>query len=69
MKTIRSIAGLTAVMLISGALSAQSATVLYSERVVELEQTLPDATDLWVKPEDLTRVNDFILKPEGACLY
>ena len=68
MKTIRSIAGLTAVMLISGALNAQSATVLYNERVVELEQTLPDATDLWVKPEDLTRVNDFVLKPEGACL-
>ena len=41
MKTIRSIAGLTAVMLISGALNAQSATVLYNERVVELEQTLP----------------------------
>ena len=68
MKTIRSIAGLTAAMLISGTLSAQSATVLYNERVVELEQTLPDATDLWVKPEDLTRVNDFVLKPEGACL-
>ena len=68
MKNLRSIAGLTAVMLISGALNAQSATVLYNERVVELEQTLPDATDLWVKPEDLTRVNDFVLKPEGACL-
>ena len=68
MKNLRSIAGVTAVMLISGALNAQSATVLYNERVVELEQTLPDATDLWVKPEDLTRVNDFVLKPEGACL-
>jgi len=47
---------------------SQSATVLYNERVVEVEQTLPDATDLWVKPEDLTRINDFELKPQGVCL-
>ncbi len=68
MKIYRSIAGSIAVMLISGVLNAQSAVVLYNERVVEIEQTLADATDLWVKPEDLTRVNDFVLKPEGACL-
>ena len=46
----------------------QPATVLYQNRVVELERTLPDPTDLWVLPQDLTRVNDFELKPEGACL-
>jgi hypothetical protein len=23
---------------------------------------------LWVSPEDLTRINGFVLKPEGACL-
>jgi len=55
-------------LLISGMACAQSAVVLYNERVVEVEQTLPDANDLWVKPEDLTRINDFVLKPEGACL-
>lgn len=48
--------------------NAQSTTVLYNDRVVELQQTLPDATDLWVTPEDLTRINDFVLKPQGACL-
>ncbi len=47
---------------------AQGATVLYKERVVEIEDTLPDASELWVKPEDLTRINDFELKPQGACL-
>jgi len=52
----------------SGVVYSQSAVVLYNERVVEVERTLPDATDLWVTPEDLTRVNDFELKPEGACL-
>lgn len=43
-------------------------TVLYLDRVVELDSTLPDVSDLWVSPEDLTRINDFVLKPEGACL-
>lgn len=47
---------------------AGSATVLYSDRVVEVEATLDDPDDLWVQPHDLTRVNDFVLKPEGACL-
>lgn len=55
-------------ILFSSIAAAQSATVLYNERVVELDKTLPDATELWVTPEDLTRVNDFVLKPEGACL-
>jgi hypothetical protein len=44
------------------------ATVLYQDRVVELDRTLADGTDLWVLPADLPRVNDFELKPEGACL-
>jgi hypothetical protein len=55
-------------LLLSSLTAAQDATVLYNERVVEIENTLPDATELWVTPEDLTRVNDFVLKPEGACL-
>lgn len=53
---------------VSGLALAQSATVLYNERVVEIEAVLPDASDLWVKPEDLNRINDFELKPQGACL-
>ena len=44
------------------------ATVLYQDRVVELERTLNDPNDLWVVPQDLPRINDFVLKPEGACL-
>jgi hypothetical protein len=46
----------------------QAATVLYRDRVVQLDRTLPDPNDLWVLPQDLPRVNDFELKPEGACL-
>jgi hypothetical protein len=44
------------------------ATVLYQDRTVEIARTLDDPNDLWVVPEDLPRVNDFVLKPEGACL-
>ncbi|MFT7245274.1 MAG: hypothetical protein ACI82A_002641 [Candidatus Azotimanducaceae bacterium] len=43
-----------------------SATVLYAGKAIEIEQVL--ATDgLWVTPTDLTRINGFELKPEGAC--
>jgi hypothetical protein len=68
MKGIRGIAILLCSMLFNGLIYAQSAVVLYNERAVAIEQTLPDATELWVKPQDLTRINDFVLKPEGACL-
>lgn len=68
MKSISNLSLVLSGFLVCGIASAQSATVLYNERIIELEQTLPDATDLWVKPEDLTRINDFELKPEGACL-
>ena len=43
-------------------------TVLYQDRVVEIQRTLGDPNDLWIAPDDLARVNDFVLKPEGACL-
>jgi hypothetical protein len=43
-----------------------SATALYAGKVIEIERTL-DSDSLWVTPEDLTRINGFELKPEGAC--
>lgn len=45
-----------------------AATALYLNRTVPIDEVLPDPTDLWVQPADLTRINDFELKPEGACL-
>ena len=45
-----------------------STVVLYQDRQVTLEAVLSAPTDLWIAPADLTRVNDFVLKPEGACL-
>jgi hypothetical protein len=49
-------------------IEASAVTVLCNDSVIEVENTLADPTDLWVSPEDLTRINGFELKPEGACL-
>ena len=43
-------------------------TVLFDDTVVRVERTLADPNDPWVLPADLTRINRFELKPEGACL-
>jgi len=48
--------------------SLADAVVLYEDRAVQVEQTLADPTDLWVRVEDLMQVNGFELKPEGACI-
>lgn len=49
---------------------APGATVLYDNRVVALNRVtldprVPDA--LWIRKSDLPRINDFELKPQGAC--
>lgn len=66
------IASLVVLGLIAGTpasgLDDPDATVLYLDRTVEIETTLADPTDLWIPASELPRVNDFVLKPEGACL-
>ena len=44
------------------------AVVLYEDRAVTVDNTLADPTDLWVRSVELSRVNGFELKPEGACI-
>ncbi len=44
-----------------------AATVLYGGRRIVVEHTGPGA-GLAVRPDDLSRINGFELKPEGACL-
>lgn len=51
-----------------GSLLAAETTVLCHDRTVRIQERLADPTDLWVTPADLTRINGFVLKPEGACL-
>lgn len=47
------------------------ATVLYDGRTVTLSDVSPDpegiAGSLWIRKNDLPRINEFELKPEGAC--
>jgi hypothetical protein len=43
------------------------ATVLIRDKTIVLQRVLPEP-GLWVLPEDLTQINGFVIKPEGACL-
>ena len=49
----------------------EARTALYLDRTVEVTAApspLAETAGLWVTPEELTGLNDFVLKPEGACL-
>lgn len=60
---------ITMTLLVGGSpIAAQPVTVRHAGKTVVIQRTLDDPRDLWVVPEDLTRVNGFVLKPEGACL-
>ena len=65
--TSRLIAGIFLMAVITHPAAAE-VTVLFDDAVVRVERTLADPNDLWVLPPDLTRINGFVLKPEGACL-
>ena len=48
----------------------EGATVLYDDRAVRLDRVRTDRANpaaLWVQTRDLPRLNEFELKPEGAC--
>ncbi len=55
-------------VLVMAASTGQAATVIVGGEAFSVEKTLPDVRHLWVTPEDFTRINGFVLKPEGACL-
>jgi hypothetical protein len=57
----------TGAAMLSPAATSPAATVLYGDRAVRLEKIRPDADDLWVRKADLPRINDFEVKPQGAC--
>ena len=53
-----------------GTQAPQRATVLYDGRAIALDRISPDLKQpdaLWVRKTDLPRINDFELKPQGAC--
>jgi hypothetical protein len=44
-----------------------NATVLYQDRATNLDNARVEGGDLWVRSADLPRVNEFEVKPQGAC--
>lgn len=44
-----------------------SATVLFGEKAVALDRVRSDGQNLWVASKDLPRINEFEVKPQGAC--
>lgn len=46
--------------------SSAPSTILYHDRATPA-QSRTVANDLWVRAADLPRINDFELKPQGAC--
>lgn len=46
---------------------AATATILYADRTITLDKVRADGNELWVRRADLPRVNEFELKPQGAC--
>lgn len=53
--------------MLTEAATPPATTVLYGDRAVTIEKTRADADDLWVRKADLPRINDFAVKPQGAC--
>ena len=47
--------------------SASPTTILYNDSTVKLDKIRPEGKDLWVRAADLPRINEFELKPQGAC--
>jgi hypothetical protein len=44
-----------------------TATVLFGENAVALDKVRTINQDLWVQKQDLPRINEFEVKPQGAC--
>ena len=51
----------------SAAPTNASATVLYADRAVPLDHVRTEGAELWVRAADLPKINEFELKPQGAC--
>lgn len=57
----------SAALAASDATAATSATVLFQDQTVGLEKIRPDPQNLWVRAADLPQINQFTVKPQGAC--
>jgi hypothetical protein len=46
---------------------ATTATVLFGDKAVALDKVRLENRDLWVQKKDLPHINEFEVKPQGAC--
>jgi hypothetical protein len=53
--------------LASAAPATTAATVLFGENAVSLDKVRTEGDSLWVQSKDLPRINEFEVKPQGAC--
>src|ERR1035438_43057 len=44
-----------------------SGTVLYADRSIACDKVRAEGDELWIRPKDLTSINEFEVKPQGAC--
>jgi hypothetical protein len=51
----------------SAAPTTTSVTVLYGDKAVPLDKVRTENGELWVRAADLPKINEFELKPQGAC--
>ena len=56
-----------AATLAAAARTTNTTTVLYGDRSVALDKSRIEGDDLWVRSADLPRINEFEVKPQGAC--
>src|SRR5690349_13148049 len=47
--------------------AAAATTILYDDHVITMDKIRPDAKELWVRAAELPRINQFEVKPQGAC--
>ncbi len=47
--------------------STTTATVLFGEKAIALDKVRTIDQNLWVQSKDLPRINEFEVKPQGAC--
>lgn len=47
--------------------TSSGATVLYDNRVIALAASRVDQGDLWAPFAELPKLNEFVVKPQGAC--
>jgi hypothetical protein len=56
---------------LASAAAEPSTTILYGDRTVRVDKTQVTTQftrdDLWVRKSDLPKINDFEVKPQGAC--